>query len=76
MTVINLYRYTREGGGTTVSPNKPEGEYTEMYRLVADEGKMLTNGDITTSCVDTDTIEGWEEIAAPEEENISAEQKG
>ena len=72
MQTITLYKYTREDGGTTVSPIKPEGEYTEMYRLVADEGQVLTNGETTTTCADTDTAEGWTEIDAPpdeEEEN-------
>ena len=67
MQVINLYKYIRENGGVTVSPNKPNVEYTEMYRLVADEGKILTNGEIVTSCVDVETIEGWNEIEATDE---------
>jgi hypothetical protein len=69
MQIIPLYRYERDGGGITVSPTKPECEYTEMYRLVADEGKALTNGEIITSCVDVESVEGWSEIDEPEEEN-------
>lgn len=65
MTVITLYRYEREGGGVTVSPQKPEGAYTIMFRLVADEGKTLVNGDISTSCVDVETPDGWTEIDDP-----------
>lgn len=65
MKIITLYRYTREGGGVTVSPQKPDVEYQECVRLVADEGKLLTNGDAKTSCIDTDTAEGWWEIDAP-----------
>ena len=68
MRIITLYKYTREDGGTTVSPVKPEGEYTEMYRLVADEGKVLTNGETVATCVDTDTPEEWTEIDDPEPE--------
>lgn len=67
MQIITLYKYTRPDGGTTVSPVKPEGEYTEMYRLVADEGKALTNGEIITYCADVESVEGWTEIDAPEE---------
>jgi hypothetical protein len=67
MQIINLYKYIRKDGGTTVSPIKPDCEYTEMFRLVADEGKILVKDDICTSCIDTDSIEGWEEIDAPEE---------
>ena len=63
-----LYRFTRPDGGVTVSPEKPDTEYTEMFRLIADEGKLLTqDGENMTSCVDTDTVEGWYEVDAPEE---------
>lgn len=62
MQVINLYKYTRENGGVTVSPNKPDGEYTEMYRLIADDGKTLTNGEVVTPCIDVEYVDGWEEI--------------
>lgn len=68
MQKITLYKYTREDGGITVSPNKPDTEYTEMFRLVADEGKVLVNGDITTTCTDVETVEGWEEIEGEEDE--------
>jgi hypothetical protein len=67
MQIINLYKYHRADGGITVSPRKPECEYTEMYRLVADEGKALTNGDIITPCVDVESIDGWAEIDEPDE---------
>lgn len=62
MQKITLYKYTRADGGITVSPIKPDTEYTEMFRLVADEGKVLVNGDITTICTDVVSTEGWEEI--------------
>lgn len=69
MQTITLYKYTREDGGVTVSPIKPEGECTEMYRLIADEGKALTkDGENFTACTDTDTADGWYEVDAPEEE--------
>lgn len=67
MKPIKLYRYTRESGGVTVSPEKPDIEYQERMRLVADEGKLLTNGIIKTTCIDVDTAEGWWEIDAPVE---------
>ena len=39
MTIKTLYKYEREGGKITVSPIMPEDKpYTEMYRLIADEG--------------------------------------
>lgn len=62
MQIINLYKYHRADGGVTVSPIKPSGEYTEMYRLMADEGKVLTDGNSHTTCVDTDNINEWEEV--------------
>lgn len=68
MQKITLYKYTREDGGVTVSPNKPDTEYTEMFRLVADEGKVLVKGDITTTCTDVESVEGWEEIEGEEDE--------
>lgn len=38
------------------------------YRLVADPGKLLTDGIITTSCIDTDNPAQWKEIVEPEPE--------
>jgi hypothetical protein len=67
MQIINLYKYIRKDGGTTVSPVEPDCEYAEMFRLIADKGKVLVKGDILTSCTDVDSTEGWEEIDAPEE---------
>lgn len=69
MRTINLYKYKREDGGTTVSPIKPDCETTEMVRLVADEGKVLTkdNGENVYKIIDTNTADGWQEIDAPKE---------
>lgn len=72
MQAITLYRYNRADGGVTISPVKPDGEYTEMVRLVADEGKVLTNdGENFTSCVDTDTAAGWYEVDVPTEDEAT-----
>ena len=65
MQTIKLYKYNRADGGVTVSPIKPDTEYTEMYRLVADEGKVLVNGEVTTTCTDVASAEGWSEIDEP-----------
>ena len=67
MQTITLYRYTRPDGGISVSPIKPNVEYTEMVRLVADEGKALTDGTNTTTCIDVSSAEGWTEIDAPKD---------
>ena len=59
MSIIPLYRYTRPNGGVTVSPIKPDAEYTELCRLFADEGMAITNGVIITDCIDVDSADGW-----------------
>lgn len=69
MQIITLYQYEREDGGVTVSPIKPDVEYTEMYRLVADEGKALTKDGVnTTPCTDVESVEGWYEVDEPIDE--------
>lgn len=62
MRIIPLYKFIRSDGGVTVSPIKPEGEYSEMFRLVADENKLLKNGEVETVCVDVLSTDSWEEI--------------
>ena len=63
MQTVTLYKYNREGGGVTVSPVKPDAEYTTLLRLVADEGKALTlDGEYMTCCVDTESADGWYEV--------------
>lgn len=75
MEIIKLYKYNRPEGGVTVSPVMPEGEYTEMVRLVADESKLLTkDGENLTSCVDTETSEGWYEVEEPKEDLQNGEE--
>lgn len=71
MKIETLYRYERNSGEITVSPQKPEDkEYTEMYRLIAGDGMILANGEIQTPCIDVDSAEGWTEIDKPEEEEV------
>lgn len=69
MQTIPLYRYTRSGGGVTVSTVKPDTEYTELSRLVADDGFILTDGETVTSCTDTDNPSAWSEVTDPETPN-------
>lgn len=67
MEIKTLYRYEREDGKVTVSPNKPDTAFEETYRVVAGEGKLVTlNGEETYSVIDTDIKEGWYEVDAPE----------
>jgi hypothetical protein len=59
MQAITLYRYNRADGGVTISPVKPDGEYTEMVRLIADEGRVLTkDGENFTTCTDVESEDG------------------
>lgn len=62
MKKVTLYRYEREAGKITVSTSKPDCEYTEIFRLIADDGKVLTNGNDTVYCMDTELIDGWSEV--------------
>lgn len=66
MQTIPVYRYTRPDGGVSVSPVKPEGECTELYRLVADEGMVLTDGVNYAACADTAKPELWYEVPDPD----------
>ena len=65
MQIITLYKTIRKDGGVTVSPHKPEEgtPYTEGIRLVADEGKLITqDGENLYYCIDTESTEGWYEV--------------
>lgn len=74
MQIINLYRFIRhDDGGVTVSPVKPESDYAELYRLVADDGMVLTDGENITSCTDTENIGAWTEIPNTENPNEATE---
>ena len=67
MQAVILYRYARADGGITASPVAPTDgiAYDILYRLIADDGKVLTNGTITTACVDAASSTGWAEIDDP-----------
>lgn len=78
MQIINLYKYQRDDGGFDIGPNEPQDrDYTQMYRLLADEGKMLTDGtDFRTYCIDVEDVSEWSEIddTSADDEEISAEE--
>ena len=66
MNHIKLYKFKRADGGMTVSPNKPEGEYTEGVRIIADPGKAITKDGVSLyPAKDEDTLDGWYEVDAP-----------
>ncbi len=67
MQIITLYKYQRDDGGVTVSPNEPDCEYVKKYRIIADEGKLVTQDGINKfGVIDCDSTEGWYEVEAPE----------
>lgn len=62
MTTIKLYT----GGGISLSPRNGVGRAESEYvRLIADDGKGITDGNIITTCVDTKTPEAWTDCNAP-----------
>lgn len=66
MKITTLYKYNRTDNKTTVSPIKPDCEYTEMYRLIAEEGGAITDGFIICGCVDTEDTSSWRDATAEE----------
>ena len=72
MRKVTLYT----GGGVSLSPLPGEGRHLSRYvRLVADEGRAITDGNTVTACVDTTTPEAWMDCDAPaDEEEIPAEE--
>ena len=68
MQTITLYRYTRTDGGVTTSPVQPDvGDFSVKYRLIAEDGKALTDGATVAGCVDVDSPDRWTEIDAPDD---------
>ena len=62
MIIMTTYKYA-EKNGYAVSPHKPDCEYEEMVRLVAEEGHALTKDGINYFyCIDAETADGWLEI--------------
>ena len=62
MQIKPLYKYSRTDGGTTITPIQPDVAYTQQYRLVAEDGSEITNGEITTTCIDVESYDGWHDI--------------
>ena len=70
MQIITLYKREMHNGGVTVTTKKPrKGSTTEMYRIIADEGKALTQDGVNVApCVDVESVDGWYEVDAPDGE--------
>lgn len=64
MEIRTLYRLNNNGK-VTVTPNKPTDDtpYTETYRVIAEDGMILTDGENTYVCVDTDEPNKYMEIS-------------
>ena len=60
MIIMNTYKYYEDERHYCVSPIKPDCEYTEAVRLIAEEGHALTKDGINYYyCVDADSADGW-----------------
>lgn len=68
MTKMEIYRYVGSNG-VIDSPIKLPMDYTLRYRLIADDGKELVNGDTVATVIDVDAddVDKWLEQDAPEE---------
>ena len=60
----DLYRYTGRNGIITSLVHLEDAKFFPMYRLIADEGKVLTNGEITLKSIDifAEDLGNWTEI--------------
>lgn len=70
MQKINLYRYEEEKSIIITPIPRQETDIPYKLRLVADEGYILTDGEIETPCIDIDFIdeEKYTEIPIENEE--------
>lgn len=66
-----LYRYEREGGGVTVTLVRPPDQtYKVRWRLIAEEGKAITDGKTTVTVIDLlhrKDCEAWHDCDLPDE---------
>ena len=67
-----LYKYQRSDGGYTVSTERPESGrgYQVRWRLIAEEGRAITNGETTVTVIDVQhrkDCEAWSDCDLPEE---------
>lgn len=60
----DLYRYIGRNGIITSLVYLEDAKYYPMYRLIADEGKVLTNGELTVKSIDifAEDLGKWTEI--------------
>jgi hypothetical protein len=68
MKIEDIYFYEGENGGAIQSPVKIAGaNYTPMYRLIADDGKAITDGTQVLSVIDiqTNDKDKWTDCDVP-----------
>ena len=60
----DLYRYTGRNGIITSLVHLDDAKFYPMYRLIADEGKMLTDGELMVKSIDifAEDLSKWTEI--------------
>ena len=66
-----LYKSARKGGGYIVSLIKPEGKYQVRWRLIAEKGRAITNGEQIVTVIDVihrKDCEAWTDCDLPEVE--------
>ena len=75
MQIVNLYRY-EENGTVIITPNqRSKTDQPSRYRLIADEGAMLTDGGTETEVIDImlEDFKKWQEVStATETDYINA----
>lgn len=60
--------------GNSLSPTEHDGwKPADFVRLIADEGKAITDGIDIINCIDTNRPENWSDCDLPEEE-LTAEE--
>lgn len=60
----NLYRYTGRNGIITSLVHLEDAKFYPMYRLIADEGKILTDGELKVKAIDifAEDLGKWTEV--------------
>lgn len=63
MTTKTIYIYDGVNGSIQTPVELPMTTIKTMTRLIADDGMMLVNGDIQTTCIDVDNqdLGSWKE---------------
>ena len=64
MVKKNLYRYTGRNGIITSLVHLEDTKFYPMYRLIADKGKLLTDGELKVKSIDifVEDLGKWTEI--------------